>query len=152
MCLSTSLMSPFLPHLFFLHTCCCAFMHIPKCRLVDVCSWGLVGFCMLEIASLQLVFTRLCGHMFIAMHACFYVYFCILCAYLYGFCVCARASEGVGPMNRLQQRESRAVEHTWVRGSVGDFHSGCACVEMWGWDQRLSVRVHLCMLADHLFI
>lgn len=122
-----------------------------------------------KVQTCRCVFLRACGFLYAwdcILAACFhevtcayvYCYACMfLCIFLHSVCiplwfVCVRASEGVGPMNRLQQRESRAVEHTWVRGSVGDFHSGCACVEMWGWDQRLSVRVHLCMLADHLFI
>ncbi len=117
-------------------------MCVPVCLRVLVClslhTYGLL--CMLLCVFLHSVCVPPMPH-----GSCVCVFVCV-CA-----CVWGVWPDKPSPL-QLQQRESRAVEHTWGRGSVGDCNSGCACVEMRGRDQRLGVRVHLCMLAERLFI
>lgn len=106
--------------------CMCSPVSLQMCGLLCMCTY--VCICTFALNILP------CMHAFV----------CILTLFV---CI----SPWLVPvLVQLRWSESRAVEHTWGRGSVGDRKSVCACVEMWGWDQRRGVRACICVcLQSH---
>ena len=145
----------------------CAYPKLQICR----CAFLHTHMCVSALLTLQML---LC---IIAIYVCFLCIFlhsvhiplwlvCVCVCVCVCACVCVCVSvcvclsewggwpdEPSSP--RLQQWESRAVEHTWGRGSVGDCDPGCACVEMWGWDQRrecVSLFVYACCASFFIYL